>query len=175
MKTETYNFYSCLISLGGLVVAIVAALFVYRQIRQAAKSLSTSSLMAVLALEEAIGRSRAEYSDALIEAARFKAELDKLQANSRQSGEPFLAILNHRIGEKLEQHLNALDRLCACIVRGDVDEERYRQDYRGGIQDAMDGHPELLGANTRHPNIVKVHDAWRSDRSAVDPRYTRGG
>jgi hypothetical protein len=173
VSTETYNLYSCLISAVGLTVAILAAIAVYRQIRQASQSLATSSLMAVLGLEEALGRSRAEYSDSLVEASRFRAETEKLPEASRKSQEPFFAILQHRIAEKLEQYLNALDRLCACIVRGDVNEERYRQDYRAGIQDVMDSHADLLGANTRHPNVVKVHQAWQVDRSAVDPRFQK--
>ena len=173
MATETYNYYSLLAQICGLIVATSAAIALYRQIRQASKSLSTSSLMAVLALEDAVAQSRAEYSRALVDAARFKEQLQRLSETERKPAELFLAILEHQIAEKVEQRLNALDRLCACIIRGDVDEERYRQDYRGGIQDAMDGHTDMLGSNTRHPNIVKVHDAWRSDRSAVDPRFIR--
>jgi hypothetical protein len=173
VATETYNLYSLFIQLGGLTIAIIAAIAVWRQLRHASRSLATSSLMAILALEDAIARSRAEYSDALMEAARFKDQLEKLSDTERKPAGPFLEILEFRIAEKVEQYLNALDRLCACIIRGDVDEARYRQDYRSGIQDAIDGHADHLGPNTRHPNIIKVHEAWRSDRSAVDPCFRR--
>lgn len=173
ISIETYNWYALWVSVGGLAVAIVAAILIYGQLRQAAESLSTSSLMAVLALEDGIARSRSEYSDALVEAARVGAELEKLAKNERKPSESFLAILEKRIKEKVEQRLNANERLCACIVRGLVPENIYRQDYRGGLQDVMDAYSDLLGTNTRFPNIVKVHDAWRSERSAVDPHFKK--
>jgi hypothetical protein len=74
------------------------------------------------------GRASAAASDGAlcgVSAARFEGQLDKLSPSARKPAEPFLAMLEHRIQEKAEQRLNALDRLCACELRraeaGEID------------------------------------------------------
>jgi len=75
-----------------------------------------------------------------------------------------------RYDERKEQYLNAADRLCACIVRGEVDENQYRQDYRPWIGEIVKQHADKLGPDTRHRNIMKIHNAWSEDKSAAGPR-----
>lgn len=173
MTTDTYNCLTLLVRGASLIVAILAALGLYKQIKHAAESLKTSSLMAVLALEDALAQRRSDLAEAQVEVARFAHEMDSMTPDAKSAAQALLNILQLRASERLEQYLNTLDRLCACIVRGNVDEEIYRQDYRGGVQDIVNGHADRFGANTRHPNVVKVHVAWRDDKSARDPRFGR--
>lgn len=39
--------------------------------------------------------------------------------------------------EARENYLNSMDRLCACILRGQFPEEEYRKDYRNWVNEIM--------------------------------------
>ncbi len=160
--------YGLLLSLAELLVGGTGLGLVFGQLREMKNSLrvgveanKTSNLMAVLALEEGLARSRAELSDAAREAALIADE--ESEAADETTG---LKLAKLRYDEKKEQYLNAADRLCACIIRGYVDEETYRQDYRPAIAEIVSQHRDRLGPDTRHRNILKVNDAWAQDKSA---------
>ena len=149
-------------AIGSLGTA-AGALLVWRQLTAMVAEQRISALMAVLTLEESISRARGELSDAAAEAARI--------ANDQSMNDVSLKIAKARYEEKTEQYLNTMDRLCACIVRGLVDEETYRQDYRPGLAEIVKQHAQRFGPDTRHRNILKVHQAWSEDRLIGSHRH----
>lgn len=176
MTITAYEVGSLIISGISVLVAGGGLYFVYCQLEAMVKSIKVAiennklalesnknaNLMTVLALEGLIAESRAELATALAQMALIIDEEKRTHVAGSEKTVAF-SIAELRVKERKEQYLNALDRLCACIIRGYIDEKQYRQDYRGGIADAMRDHGELLGNNTRHLNIVTVHIAWSKD------------
>jgi hypothetical protein len=132
---------------------------VRKQVELGVTANQTSNLMAVLAIEEGVARSRAELSDASYQIGLLQNQPETAESES-------LRFAELRLEEKIEQYLNSWDRLCACIIRGNVDEETYRQDYRPGLAEIVSQHKDKLGPDTRHHNILKVHQSWAQDKSA---------
>lgn len=148
----------------GSLVSMVGVFLVYRQLRRMveanrtmAESNKLANAMAVVAIEEAIRSARADVASAATEVLKKKNDPDQDLELERLSLE-----------EKTERYLNVLDRLCSYIRRGYIDEETYRQDYRRGIAETIEQHWDKFGPDTRHPNVLHVHDAWRDDRSCRD-------
>jgi hypothetical protein len=77
----SFESYSLALTFGQVIVAAVGIYFVFGQLREMKDQLKIgvnankmSNLMAVLALEDAIARSRAEYADTATQAALIQAE-----------------------------------------------------------------------------------------------------
>jgi hypothetical protein len=132
------------------------AFLVWGQLKTMVEQSRLAALMAVLTLEESIARARSEMSAAATEAGKL--------ASDKMADIRLVELANARYDEKIEQYLNATDRLCACLVRKLVDEATYRQDYRQGLVDIVSHHAKRFGADTRHRNILKVHQAWSEDK-----------
>jgi hypothetical protein len=111
----------------------------------------------VLTLEDSIARARRDFTESIAALAA---------ANSNPGGSD-LKLVELTMRERLEQYLNCFDRLCAFVRRGHINEAVYRKDYRDTVIELVANHPNLFGANTRHRNILFVHDAWKDDRSAM--------
>ncbi len=125
--------------------------------KASARANENANIMAVLALESSIADARYH----LIESA---AKLNQYEDDEKAF--EFAQAVYEAAGE---QYLNATDRLCACIIRKQVDEQVYRRDYRLWVAEIVDKYQSELGPGTRHQNILTVHKAWSDDKSAVDP------
>jgi hypothetical protein len=150
------------------LIAAVGLFALFWQLRGATEQIKlgvtanqTSNLMAVLAIEEGVARSRAELSDASYQIGLMQDEPGAMESEA-------LRFARLRLDEKIEQYLNSWDRLCACIIRGNVDEQTYRQDYRPGLAEIVTQYRDKLGPDTRHHNILRVHQAWAQDKSAKE-------
>jgi hypothetical protein len=144
-----------------VVIAGIGLLFAGYQLRQVAVSHlavaeanRTASLMAVLSIEDSLAGARARFAQI---SGEVSSEL------SPEAAERHQALLD----EAKEQYLNVADRLCACIRRGLIDEATHRQDYRFWVNEVVENYSQDLGPATRHPNILRVHEAWREDKSAL--------
>lgn len=125
---------------------------------QAAEANKISGLMAVLSLESALSEARFQLSTS---AARRSAAAGDASLTAEQ-----LRSINEFHEERIEQYLNSADRICACIRRGYVDEEQYRKDYRSWIAEIISHHKARFGPDTRHQNVLHVHNRWSQDQSA---------
>lgn len=110
-----------------------------------------TALTAVLALENAMKDARGEVSDASTLHISKPDELSRL-----------------RLDQKVESYLNLVERFCACIRWGFVDEALFRADYRTIVGDVFENNPTETLVRYRH--IRHVYDAWQNDRSAVEQR-----
>lgn len=167
-----YEIATIVISFVSVIVATTGIYLIYRQLQAMVASIQiaiddnkNSNLMTVLALEESVSKCRVAMSEAAVKAALI-ADDEKRKNITEASIALTLAKLQY--DEKTEQYINALDRLCSCIVRGYIDEEQYRQDYRNGIAETIKNHKEFFGADTRHHNILAVHTAWSQDKLACE-------
>lgn len=130
----------------------------------AAQANKNANLVTVLTMENSLWSARLRVAEAAtqqMDAARRHKEEDS------ETSDQLLKNAQLVYDEAKEQYLNVLDRLCACIVRGFVDEEVYRRDYRELIAETIRDHAPAFQVGTRHYNVVTVHEAWRDDRSAV--------
>lgn len=142
----------------GVVVAAAGLYYLARQVKKAADANRTSNVMLILTLEQTVSANREKLATA---AVKMKDAAD------RKSPDAEIETARLAYEERIEEYLNSVDRLCACIVRKYVDEEEYRKDYRNGIMDIVKQHKNKLGPDTRHRNILKVHAAWSEDKSAT--------
>ena len=160
---DTFQIWTLIIMGTGVVVALVGVLVAYCRLgemakssRESAKSNKISSLMAVLELEHAVAAARFRVVEATIRIGELGKTPDKKAVE-------FAELLYN---EASEQYLNAADRLCSCIIRGFVDEDVYRRDYRLWIAELVKKYKNDLGPDTRHSNVLKVHQAWSDDKPA---------
>lgn len=142
----------------GVVVAAFGLWYLAAQVKKAADANRTASVMLVLTLEQAVSDNREKLA-----AVALKALDPKLQSAPESERKAAKLALDERV----EEYLNSVDRLCACIIRKHVDEAEYRQDYRNTIIEIVKDYEERFRANSRHRNIIKVHHAWSDDRPAT--------
>ena len=120
-------------------------------IREAVAANRTASLMAVLSIEQLVADARVRFED-----ANHQLRIDPTSAATIELQEA-----------RREQFLNAVDRLCACIRKGYVDEDEYKADYRDMVFEIVATYPALFAADTDHRHIKHVHDAWKDERRAL--------
>ena len=160
-----YEWARVVLESGILVTAIIGVCIAAKQLASIAKSSrqevranENANFMAVIALESSLADARKR----LVEAV---TRIEGLGENPAKEAVEFAEMM---IEEAKEQYLNVTDRLCTCIIRGQVDEKIYRRDYRPWIAETVTKYSSDLGPSTRHPNIMKVHVAWSDDKSAID-------
>ncbi|KON88016.1 hypothetical protein AF332_15100 [Sporosarcina globispora] len=159
-----YEFLSLLIGIAGVLVAGIAASIYYIQLRKMASSIliaqqqlksmaqsveqaARANSLTVLTLEEATRRSREKLADISTKVESYKdVELAKKAIN-----------------EAIENYLNSLDRLCACIRRGHVPEDEYRKDYRDVIKQTIKNYKSYFGPGTSFTNILKLNEKWSEE------------
>lgn len=160
---SNYETWALTISAGVLISGVVFAGFQLRQLvlssRQTAEANKIANLMAVIDLERSIAEAR----------YRIAAAVARLGECPQDPEDRDFKIAKALYAEAKEQYLNVSDRLCSCIIRGLVDEEIYRRDYRQWVVETVAQHREQLGPDTRHRNILEVHEKWSEDKSARDP------
>lgn len=160
--------FAAVFSLGQLAVAAWALQVIRKQLKRmadaneiaagasksAADAASLSAAMAVVQLEQSVAASR----DAL---ATLSADI-----HAKKDDAAFMEAAAMRHPELLEQYLNNTDRLCSYIIRGFIDEDNYREDYRNWLTETVRDYKDRFGADCRHRNILNVHHAWAEGRKA---------
>jgi hypothetical protein len=148
------------VAIGLLIVAVYQLRRAAQAVERATEANQLSTLNTVLSLDATISERRIRLSEASVAISEL-ARKAKDDPTPPKEGEFKVAQL--RFEEARESYLNAMDRLCACILRGFLPEDDCRRDYRGGINDTVQGHKDLLGPGTRYRNILKVHEKWADE------------
>ena len=142
---------------GGLLTAFVA----YHQLKRMAEAAESavasnklSTLANVLQLEDSIHQRRG----VVVERTEHIQQLDTQSDVSRSAVDSAKKMLE----ESIESYLNAVDRLCASLIRNLIPQDEYRKDYRPLINEIMTSnvYKPFLGTGTPYRNIIKIHDAW---------------
>ena len=157
-----YETISLIIAAGGVIAAIIAAFVYFAQLKKmtssveaAKKSNSIATLNAVISLENTIINSRIRFSEAAINASKLNKDDDEKHRNAT-----ILAFEEAR-----ETYLNAMDRFCSCILKGDFPEIEYRKDYRHAVNKIVthSNYKDLMGTGTRYRNILKLYEKWADE------------
>ena len=139
------------------ITAIFTALAVavaWWQLGGIKRGLDMSSLMAILEIETQINDRKVELDKRSADVRQ--AELDKLH-------EEAIKIRDDLYHSAKENYFNALDRLCACILRGYFPEDRWRADYRNSISNVVKTHPDDFNEASEYRNIKALNKKWQSD------------
>lgn len=146
-----------LTALVGLVLVVGQLQKLAEQNKIAADAASLSAAMAVVQLEQAVATSRDQL-------AAFAAEM-----HERKDDQGFMDAAVLRLPELIEQYLNNADRLCSYLIRGYIDEENYREDFRTWLAEMIRDYKDRFGPDSRHRNILRVHQAWADGKKARLP------
>lgn len=141
---------------GGTVTAIFVAHGQLKKMATSADASTTANKIATLAtvlqIEDIISQRLREIENqaAVIEAHESGWTLEqKKAAKANYEG-------------AVQHYLNAMDRLCACFLRGMLPEEDYRRDYQEQLPRTIETYERYLGgANDRFNNIRLLRDKWR--------------
>ena len=157
-----YETISIGISGTGVIAAIIAAIVYYAQLKKMNESVKTAAdansiatLNAVINLEKTITDNRNRLSQTAAEVSKLSSDTDT------QHKQTVILVFN----EARENYLNSMDRLCACIIRGQIPEVDYRKDYINAINEIVThkNYNELMGVGTRYRNIVKLYEKWADE------------
>lgn len=61
----------------------------------------------------------------------------------------------------VEDWLNALDRLCFCIIKGYIDEIEWRKEYEDYLTSVVSKYKESFQADTPYTHIADLHQHWK--------------
>jgi hypothetical protein len=141
------------ITLGGIIIALI-------QIGKVVKSNSISEVAALLQIESVLGQNRQRIDQATVLMANLNSK--------RQGGGTVLQAeidaVEIEMNGAVQNYLNSLDRLCACILRGVFREDYAKQDYRDYINAAIETYADHFGGvKDRFHNIRKVREKWRDE------------
>lgn len=128
------------------------------QIHRMTKANSISSVAALLQIESSLSQNRQRIDQAAVAMAHLTAR--------RQSGvtvQPAeIEACTMEMNGAIQNYLNSLDRLCACILRDILREDHAKQDYRDLINAAIANYKDefdtVIG---RYYHILKLRDRWR--------------
>jgi len=156
MEQELYNYVTVIIySVSAVIALLMLAAAIWQvskltnQVAVAVKSNSISELNALLALEQQIADRRMQLSQTGIAVKECK---DK-------SGDQFDSLVL-QFDEAKQMYLNGLDRLCFCVLKGLLQDDDMRLEYRDIIKSALKDFPEDFGTGTSYRNINKVYEKW---------------
>ncbi|MBS1911055.1 MAG: hypothetical protein JST22_03635 [Bacteroidetes bacterium] len=167
-KMSQYEVLSLIISSLGFGGAVMAIVFAQKQLVKAAKANSESekansisTLATVLQLEDIIGDRMRRIDEirrtlGTIQGTPTKAQVDAYQAD---------------LDGAVHSYLNAMDRLCACFLRGTIPEDVYKEDYVELLPRTIETYEKYFGGvNNRYKNITDLRDCWRNQKPAISGR-----
>lgn len=65
-----------------------------------------------------------------------------------------------KFNDAKQMYLNGLDRLCFCVLKGLLQENDMRLEYRDTIKSAIKDFSDDFGPGTSYRNITKVYENW---------------
>lgn len=120
------------------------------QVKQAVEANRISRLNALLGMEDSIVQRRRELSEAGI----------RLSQLPQATADADWRAAELRFNEAKQMYLNALDRLCFCLLKKVLDEDELRPEYREIVRLAVNDFESEFGTGTDYRNIKKVYDRW---------------
>lgn len=122
------------------------------QVKAAVDANRLSQLDALLQIERNLADSRNVLKKAGLKLVSYK-ENDTVSKNDFE-----VAVMD--FNEAKQTHFNALDRLCATILSGLLDETQLRPEYRDYISDLVKEYPEDFGTTTPYRSVMKLYNTW---------------
>lgn len=152
-----YETYTLIVAAGSALIALIMLGIglsqmrgLVQQVKQAVEANRISRLNALLGMEDSIVQRRRELSEAGIALVELKRGEDESEWQPAEL----------RFDEAKQMYLNALDRLCFCLLRKVLDEDELRPEYREVVRAAVKDFEADFGAGTDYRNIKKVHERW---------------
>ena len=148
------------IQIGILVAAFIGVWFAARQLSKMAESIEKASrsndlavLDMVLKIEDSINERKARVDEITY----------RIQANAGVLTTESAGLLQAQLNSAVESYLNAMDRLCACIIRGTIPEKDYKEDYVEALPALIETYNKhFKGIERRYKNILDLRERWRS-------------
>ena len=158
-QATTLDLFRAGTSFAAVFIAGLGLLIARKQLSNVARSLRLNGTLAIVQLESEIQRRRERVEERLAAIV----ELGNASSPSKRSAADRKAIDLHgvRLNSEVEGYLNAVDRLCFCILNGYVDERDWRAEYREFIANEMKTHKDYFEPGTRYVNITRLHDQWK--------------
>jgi len=113
-----------------------------------------SSLMAVLEIETQMNERKVRLDDC---SARIK------QGHADKVPKENMAILAGSFEAALEDYLNAMDRLCYCMLHGYLEDKDWRAEYRNYLNNAVKEFPNKFNEASPYRNIKKLNEKWQAE------------
>jgi|ERR1035438_5117190 hypothetical protein len=136
------------------VAAFLGVIVAWVQLHGIKKGLGMSSLMAVLEIETQMNERKVRLDDC---SAHVKqGRVDNLPKES-------MVILAGSFECALENYLNAMDRLCYCVLHGFLEDKDWRAEYRNYINNAVKEFPNKFDAASPYRNIKSLNDKWQAE------------
>jgi hypothetical protein len=171
----TFETYSLWIGASGVVVGLLAAFAAIGQLRNladAAEKSAEANQKAAEANEKSAEANRLsvlanviDIENTMHERRKDLSAIDREVAALSKVSNPDpddVSALSRRHKEAQESYLNAVDRLCATILRGLIPEEEAKRDYRDFVKDILniESFKPLFHSGTPYRNITHLHEKW---------------
>lgn len=140
----------CITALAALMAVVIAG----RELRKLTRQIKIAGLSALLQLEADINGRKHAVDDAA-------ARLGQAQADKKEDA--ITAVLEGELKGRIENYINALDRLAWCIRNKYLPEKQFREEYEGYLRGVVRDYNSCFLENTPYNNILYVVDRWNKN------------
>ncbi|OHD06676.1 MAG: hypothetical protein A2Y41_03145 [Spirochaetes bacterium GWB1_36_13] len=147
---------------GGLagLAGLIAALIAYFQLGGLRKSVKYSNLMAIFNIEFELNRRKERLANIRTEILKEINGRDSTKLSTEEKN--LLEIRNSYKKEAMEDYLNAFDRLSYFILKGKLEEDDFRLEFRDMLFDTIESDKEdFFGTGSRYRNMKKLYEKWK--------------
>jgi len=134
------------------IIGIPIALF---QIHGINKSLNYSNLFSIFSIEFELNRRKERLSNIRQQIITKINGREKTQINEDEK--KVISLLDGFQREAYEDYLNVFDRLSYFILKGKLNEDDFRLEYREMLFDTIDNDDEMFTVKTRYRNMLKLY------------------
>lgn len=154
-----YELISIVVSSMALLIAVSGTIITFRRLKVAEKAAFQSEKVAQGQLKVTI---RDRISQARYQVEEVKLMIDEFKsANPRKSIEKKKKLLNSR----LENFFNAYETACNLSLKGNIDKNEFRDEYREEIRDLFEseGLRKYFDSTTsRYQSMIKLYKEWEN-------------
>ena len=144
--------------LGTLLTAGIA----YKQLSNLNKSLNANNLMTIFEIEFELNRRKERLSEIRKENS---VTLEKFKGKSTSEDDKrIIKLLDNHRKEAYENYLNVFDRLCYFVLKGKLDEDDFRLEYRDMLFQTIKSDKEgTFNTGTSYRNMEKLYNKWKEN------------
>jgi len=158
-----YEKYSVILYAVSAVIASASLLAVFfqlkelvKQVKIGAESNNINKINTLLAIEDGIANRRLRLSESGIKVSELGKKKDSNNSNTIEFESATL-----EFNEAKQMYLNSLDRLCFCFIKGTLDENELRSDYRDIITNVVrKDFSDEFKMGTHYRYIKEVYEKW---------------
>jgi len=135
------------------------------------RELKINRLTALLAAEDSLAAARERYADAGLQLSVRNAKLKRVKqlllTGKGDQLDMLIVVEESRFANRYHeeayvQFLNRLDRICACVLRGQIEKDHARQDYKDMVIDLCQENGEIVTSG-RYESIARCFYTWFVD------------